>query len=94
MTRTVVGIAWYSRATWSELRRVAPDADDLEPTYEDWLVVFEDGFARIQAAGLQPERFEVNLTALLAWCAPTGRLPDSSARAEFVSEQLRLRDAK
>jgi hypothetical protein len=94
MRDTVVGVAWYSRETWAELRRLVPVPGDLESTYEDWLAVFADGFARVQAAGLRPERVEVDLKALLAWCAPTGRVPDSTARAEFVSEQLRLREAK
>ena len=73
MTRTVVGVAWYSRATWTELRARAPDAADLENTYEDWLDVFHRGFAKVQAAGVRPERVEVDLQAFIDWCAPTGR---------------------
>lgn len=92
MTRTVVGVAWYSRATWTELRAHAPDAADLESTYEDWLDVFHRGVALVEAAGVRPERVEVDLQALVAWCAPTGRPLDSAARAAFVSEQLRLRE--
>ena len=92
MSQTVVGVAWYSRATWTELRARAPDAADLENTYENWLDVFHRGFAQVQAAGVRPERVEVDLQAFVAWCAPTGRPLDSAARAEFVSEQLRLRD--
>ena len=92
MTRTVVGVAWYSRATWTELRARAPDAADLENTYEDWLDVFHRGFAQVQAAGVRPERVEVDLQAFIDWCAPTGRPLDSAARAAFVSEQLRLRN--
>ena len=93
MTRTVVGVAWYSRATWTELRARAPDAADLENTYEDWLEVFHRGVAQVQAAGVRPERVEVDMQAFVAWCAPTGRALDSAARAEFVSEQLRLHDS-
>jgi hypothetical protein len=84
MRDTVVGVAWYSRDTWAELRRLVPVPGDLEPTYEDWLAVFAGGFARAQAAGLRPERVEVDLKALLAWCArqvgfPTApRAPSSS----------------
>ena len=94
MTKLVVGVAWYSRATWTELRRLLPDDDKLEQTYEEWLAMFEEAFAKVQSTGVQPERYEVKLDALLEWCSPMGAVPDSSTRAAFVSEQLRLRDAK
>ena len=92
MTRTVVGVAWYSRTTWTELRESAPDGTELEATYEDWLVVFENGLVKLRAAGLNPERVDVDLAAFRGWCGSVGRPLDSAARAAFVSEQLRHRD--
>lgn len=73
---------------------MAPDASELEATYEEWLEVFHRGFAHVEAAGVHPERVEVDLEAFVDWCKPTGRPLDSTARAEFVSEQLRLRDLR
>ena len=92
MSRTVVGVAWYSRETWNQLRAVAPDSADLEPTYEAWVAVFERGFAQVRDAGVDPQRIEVEFPAFMEWCRSAGQPPDSGARAEFVSEQLRLRD--
>jgi len=91
MSRTVVGVAWYSRETWNQLRAVAPDGADLESTYDAWVAVFEHGFAQVRAAGVDPRRVELDLPAFMEWCRSSGRPPDSGARAEFVSEQLRLR---
>lgn len=90
--RTLVGVAWYSRSTWTRLREIAPDGADLEATYEAWLNVFDDGLATLRAAGVTPRRVEVDLMAFAEWCQSLGRAPDSAARAAFVSEQLRLHD--
>jgi len=92
MIRTVVGVAWYSRDTWTQLRELAPDGKELEATYEDWLTVHHDGVAKIRQAGLSPQRVEIDLARFLQWCESTGRTLDSAARAAFVSEQLRLHD--
>ncbi|MHB8837753.1 MAG: hypothetical protein ACYC7F_02240 [Gemmatimonadaceae bacterium] len=89
---TIVGVAWYSRSTWTQLRETAPDGASLEVTYEAWLNVFEDGLAKLRAAGVTPQRIEVDLRVFTEWCESVGRVPDSAARAAFVSEQLRRRD--
>lgn len=92
MTKTVVGVAWYSRDTWTALRAVAPDAADLEATYEHWLAVFENGLSMVRAAGVNPHRVEIDIVSFTEWCGAVGRPLDSAARAAFVSEQLRRRD--
>ena len=33
----VAGLAWYRRDQWTRLRELAPDADKLDESYEDWL---------------------------------------------------------
>ena len=94
MSRLNLGVAWYSRATWHDLKAVAPDAAELEPTYEAWVAVYEDGIEHLRAGGYAPQRVEIELPALLAWCAKEGCVPDSSSRAAFASELLRLRDLR
>jgi hypothetical protein len=32
----VTGIAWYRRDPWARLRELAPDADELEESFDDW----------------------------------------------------------
>ena len=89
---TIVGVAWYSRSTWTQLRETAPDGASLEVTYEAWLNVFADGLAKLRAVGVTPQRIEVDLPVFTEWCESVGQVPDSAARAAFVSEQLRQRD--
>jgi hypothetical protein len=93
--RTVVGVAWYSRTEWSELRKIAPDADQLEVTYEEWLIVFERGLTDLRTAGLYPERVPIAIGALSAWCAARHRRPDGAARAEYAAAELqRLHESR
>lgn len=89
----VVGVAWYSRAAWTRLRALVPDADRLEETYEDWVGVFERGVADLRAAGLAPARVAVDVDAFMAWCAGHALRPDSGARARFAADELRRRHA-
>jgi len=85
----MVGVAWYDPSEWNSLRRVAPDAHKLETTHAEWLIVAERGINDLASAGLQPRRIPVKLAELLAWCDVHRRVPDASARAEFVSQELR-----
>ena len=91
---TVVGVAWYSRECWTKLRASAPDPEGLEPTYEDWVLMFDDAVAKIRAAGVHPERVAVEFEAFSEWCRVEGLELNSSARADYASEQLRLRHVK
>jgi hypothetical protein len=33
---TQLGLAWYGREDWEQLREIADDRDKLDDTYEDW----------------------------------------------------------
>ena len=86
--KTKVGVAWYSPQGWGELRAIAPDADKLEASYEEWVEVVERGLADLRRAGLQPQRVEIAIAPFVAWCDRMGRRPDAAARAAYVAEQL------
>jgi hypothetical protein len=86
-----VGVAWYSEAEWMKLRQVAPDPEGLEPTYPEWVAMFEDGLRKLAEAGVAAERVEITVGALQTWCAQHGRALDSSARSALAAELLRQR---
>lgn len=85
---TVVGVAWYSPNAWTELRSMAPDADMLEASYDEWCQVFERGLAELRVAGLDPQRVEIEIAPFTAWCGEKRRRPDSAARAAYAAEGL------
>jgi hypothetical protein len=87
----VVGVAWYSRDEWERLRGMAADPEVLESTYEDWIRMATKSLGEMNAAGIFPEKVEINVDALASWCRERRRPLDASARASFASERLRLR---
>jgi hypothetical protein len=89
--RMVVGVAWYSRDEWERLRGMAADPEVLESTYEDWIRMATKSLGEMNAAGIFPEKVEINVDALASWCRERRRPLDASARASFASERLRLR---
>jgi len=86
-----VGVAWYAEPEWQTLRQIAADPEILEPTYGEWLEVFEKGLRDLAAAGVVPERVEVRVADLRAWCEAQHRPLDGAARAAFAAEALRRR---
>ena len=87
-----IGVAWYSRDTWVRLSRAAPDPEGFEDTYEDWLLMWHEAAAKLQEAGINPDRVEVDFESFRDWCATHALSLDSAARAQFVSEELQRRD--
>jgi hypothetical protein len=87
--KTVIGVAWYWPSDSARLRSIAPDADQLEATYEDWLRVYDDGLVKLRTAGLNPQRVPIDLDRFVAWCDARGRCPDGASRAAYASEEVR-----
>jgi hypothetical protein len=87
----VVGVAWYSKEAWEQLRDVASDPELLEPTYEDWVKMATASLSTVRGAGLEPEMIELDISRLVAWCREQRRPIDSAARAAFTAQMLRSR---
>ena len=89
--RMRVGVAWYHEQEWEELRRLAADPENLEETYAEWKSAYEDGVLNLAAAGLQPERVELTVAQLQAWCGANRCPLDADARSGLAAELLRQR---
>jgi hypothetical protein len=84
----VVGVAWLTPDEWAKLRDIAPDADQFQPTFDDWRAVLEKSLADLRAKGLRLQRVPISVAALQAWCEIRGRRPDADARAEYTASEL------
>jgi hypothetical protein len=93
MAGILTGVAWYRRHEWPLLRSLAVDADTLAETYDEWLLIAEQTYVRMQAEGYVVEKVDVPLHDLVKWCAAHGRALDEAARSAFVADKLRARDA-
>jgi hypothetical protein len=86
-----VGVGWYSREKWEQLRVVAADPEQLGPSYEEWLEMAEGSLADLAGSGLRPEKVELDIDKLVAWCKAQNRPIDAAARADFTSRYLRMK---
>jgi len=87
-----VGVAWYTREQWVVVRAVATDPDNLEGTYEDWVIMAERTIQELARTGMVLEKVAIDGQALLAWCQREGRPVDAEARAAFAAELLGQRE--
>lgn len=51
MNVQVVGIAWYKKEHFQELRRIFEDGDKLHRTHHEWLAAAEKLRKRLEAQG-------------------------------------------
>jgi hypothetical protein len=81
-----VGIPWYRREDFAELRALFTDGHKLHATYEGWLAAAEEGERRIKADGTLTVRANLRPEEFAAWCNAKGIPLDSKARMEYANE--------
>jgi hypothetical protein len=84
----ILGIAWYKPEEWSHLLEIAADRDELEDTYEEWLLNAEMRLREMAEAGMNAMRVYIDVDELQDWCIVQGRPLDGSARALFTAEKV------
>jgi hypothetical protein len=91
-----IGIAWYRREDWDELRRLFVDTDVLPDTYNSWLSVAEKLVQNITRQGGIAEKVYIEPREFARWCAVRGLDIDAKARTryanEFVARKYRNQD--
>ena len=85
--RMVSGVAWYKREQWDLLKSVAPDADKLEKTYDEWIEYAERAFKDVRETGI--DLVKVDVEELIRWCKDKRRPVDGAARTSFVIHKLK-----
>ena len=88
VTLPPVGLAWYTAADWAVVQATATDPDQLESSYEAWLVTATHSLQRQQGNPNAVVPVPVNAGELLAWCRACDVWNDATARADFVAERL------
>ncbi len=81
-----IGIAWYRREDWDEVRQLFVDRDSLPVTYDDWLAEAEEVLMELSAQGHSVEKAPIDPRAFAVWCAMRGLDLDAKARAQFAND--------
>src|SRR5438105_14571545 len=78
----VAGVAWYSANQWEQLCEVAADPEQLEKTYQKWLVVAEQVCQKMEASGIAIVKVPVEVQKLIDWSRERNVHVDGKARAQ------------
>ena len=89
----VIGIPWYRRENYPDLRALFTDADLLHETWREWFIAASAEEDRLQKEGKHVVRTEIRPEPFAAWCRGLGIQPDASARARWANE-IAMRGAK
>ena len=82
-----IALAWYRAEDWERLRRLCPDWDKMQDSYEEWRADATDTERKMKRYGYTVIRFVVDPDELAGWCAIRGLTPTSDIRAKYVAER-------
>lgn len=83
-----VGIAWYRREEYAEIRRVMDDAHVLPERYGDWLREAQKVATIEEAMGSAIVKALIVPALFVEWCRTTGQKRDVGARTRHVNEAI------
>jgi hypothetical protein len=84
----IVALTWYTEDSWAEVKASATDPESFEASFAQWKAVAVAARREFQRSGVRAVECLIAPAELLAWCAAEGLENNSTARAQFVSEQL------
>ena len=81
-----LAFGWFTAGTYSHLRDISADKDNLPETFQEWEMRAQVQFDGLRQKGIAVEKVLVDPDALLAWAnmAPI----NSKKRAEFAAMLL------
>jgi hypothetical protein len=81
-----VGMAWFSPASWEQLRAVAED--ELTGSYDDFVRKVERQMRAFEARGFTVAKVVVDVPHMVAWCRRHGLRVTSTSRAKYGAALL------
>lgn len=84
----VVGVAWYRREDWKEIRRIMADRHVLPRHYKQWLEGAEKTLDHLRLQGVLAEKAYIDPETFPDWCRARGMDIDAKARTTFAAETV------
>ncbi|SFB97611.1 hypothetical protein SAMN05660443_0966 [Marinospirillum celere] len=79
------GLCWVRPEQWQRLLEVAEDSDRLESSWEEWQSKSLEMIEVFATRGIEIEKVDVDVEALIAWCQEKDKPVNASTRAEYVT---------
>jgi hypothetical protein len=89
-----IGLPWYRRDIYSDLRKIFVDGHRLPPAYDQWLEDAEASFAQLQVYGGLVMKVHLDPRHFSFWCEKRHIPMDFRARQQFAMEMAREHAAK
>lgn len=86
MTPTAIGIPWYDRAAYLELRTLFSDGHKLPLTYDEWLTKAELTRKAFEAKGARVFRVDIHAHDFAEWCRAKALNLDAEGRNAYAAE--------
>lgn len=84
----VVGLTWYTEASWAEVKATATDPEHFEDSFAKWEAMAVKARREFQRSGVRALECLIQPEEFLAWCKQHDQENNSTSRAEYVSEKL------
>jgi hypothetical protein len=84
---SIIGIPWYRREDWPQIKAMMADAHKLHATFDQWLKAAEQLAAQLSAQGVTVIKALIEPEPFRAWCRTRGLNVDANARNEFAAER-------
>jgi hypothetical protein len=83
-----IAFAWYKPEDWKRLREISADSDQLEESFQEWLIQANDGFNQARKSGLDVTKLFIDLDELKTWCEKEKLKINSDSRSQFAAYKL------
>jgi len=90
MNVSAVGLAWYRKEHYAQLRALFIDGARLHDTHAGWLAAARATEAHLAANGRRVVRVDIEPEEFVAWCSAHGVNPDAEARTRYANESAYL----
>jgi hypothetical protein len=84
----LVGITWYTKETWAQVKAAAVDPERFENSFVEWQAMAVSARRELQRSGATALEFHIIPQELFDWCVLNSKVNNAESRAEFVSEKL------
>jgi predicted metal-dependent phosphotriesterase family hydrolase len=88
-SQIIVGIGYYKREEWERFLASAEDREELEDTYDEWVVDFHKTISNAKKAGVRLKKVTINLDDLMDYCIKKKRKNNSETRSHFIADLVR-----
>jgi hypothetical protein len=84
----LIGVTWYTKDSWAQIKATAIDPDCFETSYEKWKTMAVKAQREFLRSGVHAIQCHLIPEDFFAWCSLNNQENSATSRAEFVSVTL------